>query len=159
MMGGIATDLDGMSNTPGLYACGEAAHTGVHGANRLASNSMLECLVFGRRAAAHINAAGRRAEGQAALPEVPERKKSALCPADIKEHIRAVMSRDGWVVRNKAGLARGLSEIEEILSGFDDVTLDSKGLAEAYNMALVSQQILTAAQKREKSVGAHYRED
>jgi L-aspartate oxidase len=55
MMGGIGTDLDGCTGIKGLYACGEAAHTGVHGANRLASNSMLECLVFGRRAARHIS--------------------------------------------------------------------------------------------------------
>jgi len=55
LMGGIETDIDGCTNIKGLYACGEAANTGVHGANRLASNSMLECLVFGRRCAHHIN--------------------------------------------------------------------------------------------------------
>ena len=54
-MGGIKTDLDGKTNIPGLYACGETASTGIHGANRLASNSVLECLVFGRRCALHIN--------------------------------------------------------------------------------------------------------
>lgn len=55
LMGGIKTDLNGKTAVPGLYACGEAAYTGVHGANRLASNSLLECLVFGRRCAQHIN--------------------------------------------------------------------------------------------------------
>jgi len=58
-MGGITTDLYGRTDVPGLYACGEAANTGVHGANRLASNSLLECLVFGRRCAQHIGGALR----------------------------------------------------------------------------------------------------
>lgn len=60
LIGGIQTDLDARTSVDGLYACGEAASTGVHGANRLALNSMLECLVFGRRAATHIN--GRLAD-------------------------------------------------------------------------------------------------
>jgi L-aspartate oxidase len=73
MMGGIATNLYGMTNIVGLFACGEAARTGVHGANRLASNSMLECLVFGRRAAEHINTLGRKVPELTELPkDVPE---------------------------------------------------------------------------------------
>ena len=159
MMGGIATDTNGMTNIPGLYACGEAAHTGVHGANRLASNSMLECLVFGRRSAQNISRIGRRSVKQAVFPDIPERQSCGLCPNEVKERIRAIMSRDGWVVRTKAGLTSGLSEIEEILLGFELVRLDSKGLVEAYNMALVSRQILTAALARKESVGGHYRLD
>ena len=69
LMGGIETDEHSATSIKGLYACGEAANTGVHGANRLASNSMLECLVFGRRAAEHINMCNVRSEGKAAKGE------------------------------------------------------------------------------------------
>ena len=98
IMGGIKTDLNGMTNIPGLYACGEAAHTGVHGANRLASNSMLECLVFGRRAARHIseNQPNRRVD----VPVVPQPEgavqERSLNALEIKQSIREVMNRDGW---------------------------------------------------------------
>ena len=68
MMGGIKTNLDAMTNMDGLYACGEVASTGIHGANRLASNSVLECLVFARRAARHINKMGRRMQNTS-LPD------------------------------------------------------------------------------------------
>ncbi len=159
MMGGIDTNLDAMTNIPGLYACGEAAHTGVHGANRLASNSMLECLVFGRRAARHISGAACRKVGEILVPVVREAAASDLYPNEVKDQIRAIMNRDGWVVRSKLGLERGRSEMGGILCLLDTIRLDSKGITEAYNMALISHRILTAALLRVGSVGAHYREN
>lgn len=160
IMGGIATDLNGQSSVPGLYACGEAAHTGVHGANRLASNSMLECLVFGRRAAQHIS-------GHPILCQQETRAFSGFrVPTAIhtdavrtKERIRDLMSRDGWVIRHKADLESGLAELREIRSELESSVLDSKERMEAFNMATVAVEILSAALRREQSVGAHYRED
>ncbi len=63
------------------------------------------------------------------------------------------------MVRNRDGLKKGLAETGEIISGFDDIRLDSKSMVEAYNMSIISQKILSAALSREESVGAHYRQD
>jgi L-aspartate oxidase len=98
-MGGIVTDLDGLTEMPGLYAAGECACTGVHGANRLASNSMLECLVFGRRAA--LAAAGE--------PVLPRRLDPAPRPVTgppVTDELRKAMWSDAGLVRDAAGLER-----------------------------------------------------
>lgn len=106
-IGGIVTDLDGRTAVPGLYAAGECAATGVHGANRLASNSLAECLVFGRRAAlAALEDAGRPAQqprgapGTATRAEAPE---PVAPPPDAE--VRAAVWRQAGLVRDPAGLA------------------------------------------------------
>ena len=161
MMGGIATDLNGMTSIQGLYASGEAASTGVHGANRLASNSMLECLVFGRRAARHISET--QADKKQVIPELPQPPESGdghtADAVKLKQRIREIMSRDCWVIRNKADLTNGLKEMKDIKQNLESAVLDSKELMETLNMATISVEILNAALQREKSVGAHYRED
>ena len=97
-MGGVVTDLDGSTEVPGLYAAGECACTGVHGANRLASNSMLECLVFGRRAAL------------AALDETrPESRTTDMAAADdapVTPELREALWEDAGLIRNAAALSR-----------------------------------------------------
>jgi L-aspartate oxidase len=98
-MGGIVTDLDGRTDVSGLYAAGECACTGVHGANRLASNSLLECLVFGRRAAL---AALRE-------PELPDRLSTPSEPAPlppVTPELRRALWEHAGLVRDAAGLAR-----------------------------------------------------
>ena len=97
-MGGIVTDLEGRTELPGLYAAGECACTGVHGANRLASNSLLECLVFGRRAAL------------AALSE-PDRRPgwpppTAAAGRAVTPELRRALWQDAGLVRDAAGLER-----------------------------------------------------
>lgn len=160
VMGGIDTDLDGMSNIPGLYACGEAAHTGVHGANRLASNSMLECLVFGRRAARRISRTiGQAPMGPLCLPESEQAPGARADTARHRRRIREIMSKNGGVIRDKQGLSRGLREMLEIRDELEGCALFGKNDMETYNMACVSCEILSAALERETSVGAHYRED
>lgn len=160
MMGGIATDLNGMTDIHGLYACGEAAHTGVHGANRLASNSMLECLVFGRRAARHICQVQTKAALKIPALPVPDAVSGTAPDADkLKGRIRSIMSRDGWVIRDKQGLTRGLAQIRDILAVLENSALPDKAHMECLNMAAVSERILSAALAREESVGAHFRKD
>ncbi len=90
------------TNLGGLYAVGEAAYTGVHGANRLASNSMLECLVFGRRAAEDINRTldGNPEAGGPVLPELPERPASGLDYAAVRREIKELMNKYGYVSRS-----------------------------------------------------------
>ncbi len=98
-VGGIVTDLDGRSELSGLYAAGECAATGVHGANRLASNSLLECLVFGRRAAL---AAASEGALPASLPAPP----SAPPPDTVTPELRSALWDDAGLVRDAAGLER-----------------------------------------------------
>ncbi len=95
-MGGIVADLDGRTELPRLYAAGECACTGVHGANRLASNSLLECLVFGRRAAL----AALTEQQPPALPPAPEPAR----PAPVTAELRAALWRCAGLVRDAGGL-------------------------------------------------------
>lgn len=161
LIGGIQTNLHAKTNVEGLYACGEAASTGVHGANRLASNSMLECLVFGRRAAEHINA--RLAEPKEASPS----KLSTLSPRPeverdfdaLRSEIQQLMNDYCFVCRNEAGMKKALERISEIKSELENSFFPGKAYIETLNIATIAVSILCAAITRNKSVGAHYRED
>lgn len=162
LIGGIETNLDAESCVPGLFICGEAASTGVHGANRLASNSMLECLVFGRRAAEKIN---RRITGSAErsiLSKTPEADMRPPCEADLLElrhEIQQLMNDSGSVIRTKAGMEKALSRISEIIMMLETTFAPGREYIELLNIASIASAILRAALARDKSVGAHYRED
>jgi L-aspartate oxidase len=160
-MGGIQTDTDGQTNISGLYACGEAACTGVHGANRLASNSLLECLVFGRRCAHHINSS------VVVSPQIRNCNfQKSLCQGHDKvdfdayrEEIRALTTKACGIIRNGKDLAEAyarMGEIYEILSGAELKTQESM---ETLNLCQIGLAILQACIQRKKSVGAHYRSD
>src|SRR6476469_3451646 len=104
--GGVATDLHGRSSVPGLYACGEVACSGVHGANRLASNSLLEGLVFSRRIAAHL------ATSLPARQEpVPDLRPVGLLPGSLRGRLQHVTTERAGVLRSRAGLAEGAAEL------------------------------------------------
>jgi L-aspartate oxidase len=141
-MGGILTDAQGRSTLTGLYAAGECASTGVHGANRLASNSLLEAAVFGARA-------GRAAaaETDPATPPLPARASSTL-PEEALQRLRGAMSRHAGVVRDAVGLARLLGEIEALEA------------LHARAPALTAARLVAAcALARTESRGAHFRTD
>ena len=162
MIGGVKTDLYARTAVPGLYAVGEAASTGVHGANRLASNSMLECLVFGRRAAVDINdRLSLSVARDFPLPEFPEPETGAGTPdyAAIVHEIQTLMSTYGFVVRSTAGMETALGRIRELQKQLTPAQPRSRELSEAINIAAVAESILTAALARKESVGAHYRVD
>ena len=161
MMGGIKTDLDGKTNIEGLYSCGESASTGVHGANRLASNSMLECLVFGRRAALHINSSYRRTavDPMPQIDSIPKRPRARYDLKDIQGRIQHLMSSYCYVIRNMAGLEFAYNEVSGILSKLEEVYDDSFEYLETLNIATVARAILDAARKRPESIGSHYVED
>ncbi|MDR3310684.1 MAG: L-aspartate oxidase, partial [Oscillospiraceae bacterium] len=157
-MGGIKTDLRARTNIPGLYACGEAAYSGVHGANRLASNSMLECLVFGRRAAEDVNSKPRAPQPAGAAPSVtalPERAAAAADLAGIRRKIQSVMTAEGYVVRTLSGLAAALGGLEAIKKELEAVFSPSQDYLETLNIATVACGILQGALARTRSVGAH----
>ena len=107
-MGGVATDSSGFTGVPGLWAVGECASTGVHGANRLASNSLLEGLVFGRRAAEALANAPQRALKPVAADPAPE------LPADALARLRTAMAMQAGVERDKAGLSRLIDLIDAL---------------------------------------------
>jgi L-aspartate oxidase len=137
-MGGIRTDLSGCATLRGLYAAGEAASTGVHGANRLASNSLLEALVFGKRAAAAMRHASD-------IKPAADRTSSAPSSHSIHEDVREITWRYAGIVRSAAGLNTGLKLLEKIQP--------------ESNLLTVSRIIHGCALAREESRGAHYRED
>jgi len=160
-MGGIETDLDGRTNLCGLFACGEAANTGVHGANRLASNSMLECLVFGRRAAQYINATLREKKPgmEISMNDIPIRPRARLDYGRLRDTVRQLMSGYCHVVRKMSGMEFALERVEPILSELISVCDDSNEYLETLNIALVAKAILEAALRRPESIGSHYIEE
>ena len=128
-MGGVVTDLDGRTDVPGLYAAGECACTGVHGANRLASNSLLECLVFGRRAALAA------LSDPAANGHVPGTVPVANDP-QVTPELQEEMWREAGLIRDAVGLARL-----------------------AASPHLLARLIAKCALAREESRGGHFRID
>jgi L-aspartate oxidase len=157
LMGGIRTDLHGATSQAGLYAAGECACTGVHGANRLASNSLLECLVFGRRAGA---AAARQIENE-------ELRIEKQLPITYRSPFSIFNSQLSWradladLMTAHAGLARsreGLTVALERLGKFPIQAGDAESITAA-NAALVACLIVAGALLREESRGAHFRTD
>ncbi|NLW65153.1 MAG: FAD-binding protein, partial [Clostridiales bacterium] len=161
LIGGIQTDLEAQTSVDGLFACGEAASTGVHGANRLASNSMLECLVFGRRAADRINSrlAGTGEIKKSALPELDPRPVSERDFTALRHEIQSLMNEHCFVVRNEKGMLEAQARILEIIDLLEHSFYPGRAYIETYNIAAISRDILEAAINRRESVGAHYRED
>ena len=161
LMGGIETDVNGCTNIKGFYACGEAANTGVHGANRLASNSMLECLVFGRRTALRINQSfsSNAFSDVTKIDDLPSRQHSTLNYSQLRKEVQTLMSEHCYVIRNTEGLKVALERISAILSTLENVYDDHNDYLEALNIATVSKAIVQAALRRPKSVGSHYLED
>lgn len=159
LMGGIRTDLDGATNIGGLYAAGECACTGVHGANRLASNSLLECLVFGRRAgaAALDNAAPYTAAQPLPLPDLPlgDAQPPAL-NANWREDLATLMRRHAGPRRSTAGLEAALQQLEKFPL---QATQPDSAAITAANAALSARLVLVSAWLRKESRGAHFRSD
>ena len=163
MIGGIVTDLDARTTLPGLYCCGECSSTGLHGANRLASNSLIEALVFGRIAG---DGAGREAAartvpaGPADLRRMtPPSPRTGLDLADITNSLRSLMWRNVGIERHGDRL-RETVEIIEFWGRFVlDKVLDTPVGWEVQNMLTAGRLIAVAASDREESRGAHFRED
>jgi L-aspartate oxidase len=161
LMGGIRTDLSGRTMVKGLYAAGEAACTGVHGANRLASNSLLEGLVFGARAAQAIL--------QDSLPlHSVETQTINLNPPDLARieaavtALRSLMWQDAGLLRDRQSLEDGLAKHREIVEELSQISRPRQGsrpLYEARALASIAHVILLAALARTESRGAHFRND
>jgi L-aspartate oxidase len=154
VMGGIATDLCGRASLPGLYAAGEAAGTGVHGANRLASNSLLEGLVFGARAAAAM------LQDELPLPRTPSNGADAGAPAaDLPP--TAEIQENAWTCLGLEREASGLARFLAFVAPFHGRTVEPADRAEAErrNLLDVAWAMAVCARFREESRGGHFRTD
>lgn len=154
-MGGIRTDLHGRSTIPGLYAAGEVTCTGVHGANRLASNSLLEGLVFGARAGAAIvedTSEFKSTEIEREIkPVAPTPEESLGVTTAVKKRVKRVMWERVGILRDRDSLVRALSEFEQI---------ETAHLSTASrNFVTLAKLIAAAALWREESRGGHFRTD
>lgn len=156
-MGGVHTDLAGRTTIARLYAAGEVACTGVHGANRLASNSLLEGLVFGARA----GAAMREFAGSAvAHSPIPDRGDPVPLPANSVFDLRRLAWRRAGIERSAESLEEGLHELERLSPLFPPGVMRSNRQGfEADNINLLVSLIIRSALAREESRGAHYRSD
>lgn len=153
-MGGIWTDAQGQSSLPGLYACGEVAATGLHGANRLASNSLLEAVVFAARIAQHIRSTASNGHlPDIALPPAILDGPGALAPHDPVQRLRAIMADHVGVDRTGAGLRAALAEIAALEAAHAPAS------RAFLNMTHAATLIAAAALTREESRGGHYRSD
>lgn len=157
--GGLKTDVDGRTSIPGLFAFGEAACTGVHGANRLASNSLLESLVFSSRA---TEAARAYAEGKSIdYTNTKQMKLTEERLYEIRTALKSVMWRNAGIIRNEEELQSALEKINELGRKLREAAGEgiNADIIEIKNMLLVSKLIVRAALARKESRGGHYRSD
>ncbi|MEU0797921.1 L-aspartate oxidase [Amycolatopsis sp. NPDC005961] len=152
--GGVVTTVDGRSSVPGLYAAGEVARTGLHGANRLASNSLLEGLVVGQRVAEAV--AADLAAGLLADPSRGRLPSWTTAPAASRDSLQRVMSRYAAIGRDADGLAAAVSVLD--LSA-QDSPLWTHAAVEDAALTVVAQALLAAAVRRTESRGCHVRTD
>ena len=162
--GGVLTDLSGRTDLPGLYAVGEVACTGLHGANRLASNSLLECMVFARAAAQHIAQAPR-----VQIPALPRWDDSRVTDADesvVISHNWDELRRFMWdyvgIVRTNKRLERAAHRIALLWAEIDEFYAHfhiTRDLLELRNLVQVAELIVRSAQLRRESRGLHYSRD
>lgn len=156
-VGGIRTDLAGRSSVPGLYVAGEAASTGVHGANRMAGNSLSETLVFGARAAATLAHELPGSHGRmGAEPQVVEQPGIDVGPA--RTHLRERMWADAGPSRDGAGLATLAKQLRELASQLGPPTLDP-AVVELHHAVRAAALIVRGARLRTESRGGHRRTD
>ncbi len=159
MMGGVQTDLWGSTNIKGLFCCGESACTGVHGANRLASNSTLECLVFGHHCAATI---AQQFKDNIPAMELPAQEEMPEIEINAEENIiklKGIMVKYCGIMRDGEKLQSGLSQVQAMLKTLHHARLRTIREIELYNMASTANEILLSAISRCVSVGSHFRTD
>ncbi|MEW6471710.1 MAG: FAD-dependent oxidoreductase [Actinomycetota bacterium] len=180
--GGVVTDIDGAGSLPGLWACGEVACTGIHGANRLASNSLLEGLVFGHRVGTAIAAGRSGPEPTGAMRGIPldtgstppapsssnwrsisadgAEKERQLEVAALRDRLQRDMTTFAGVLRDRPGLEQAAKAVESVAAaGADAGDADRRDVAELRSLLAVGRVVVTAALERRESRGCHHRLD
>jgi L-aspartate oxidase len=162
MMGGVKTDLSGESSIGRLFACGEVSSTGVHGANRLASNSLSEAIVFGRRIVDRIQSLPPLAPIQTTIPASTSfrrgRQEEQKPVSERRLRLQKMMVRQVGLRRNGANLQGAMEKLQQELQFFDQ-KFTHKEEMEYANLLTCAWLVTTGALHREESRGAHYRED
>jgi len=179
IMGGVKTDIDGATSIPGLYAAGECACVSVHGGNRLGANSLLDTLIFGRRAGEHAAARaqgmsmpavapGRLSEEQAMMDAIIARERTGRRVSEIKHELGETMNRYCAVFRDEAGLRAGLEIVRRLKEEAGSAYIDDRGTVfnqdvlgaiELGYMLDCAESMVMAAIERKESRGAQYRTD
>lgn len=163
--GGVLTDLAGHTDLPGLLAIGEVACTGLHGANRLASNSLLECLVFARAAVDHVLAEALPAKRPDTTPDRVSPPPEPALEADaatLRQQLRALMSAQVGIVRSDASLqaaAEALAPLQAASERLWALGRPSRALLELRNLSQVATLMVRSARQRQESRGLHYSTD
>jgi len=156
--GGVSTDLAGRTTVPGLYAAGEVASTGVHGANRLASNSLLEAIVFAFAAAESLDASERMSDGGESI------RRRSVAEADavrIRRSLQKTMTDHVFIVRRTAGLEQArhrIAALREEYGQLPEAPFSSYSL-ETENLLIAATYVVDGALARRKNVGLHYNAD
>ncbi len=161
-MGGIRTDVFGRTNISGFYACGEVACTGIHGANRLASNSLLEGLVFGSKIGKEVNAIlerHKKVKRKLSISYNKERIRTNVDKDTLKKEIQWTMTEYVGIERDEKGLLKAKAKIENIVRQIDALENECVKDFEIQNIAQLSKLIIESALERKESRGAHYRSD
>ena len=164
--GGVTVDLNGLTDLPNLYAIGEVSSTGLHGANRLASNSLLECLVFAKRCSEHIKGEGISQVDPGFIPHWDESKvidsQESIVIAHNWEELRRFMWDYVGIVRTDKRLNQAMHRItllkEEIRDFYGHYKI-SNDLIELRNLVAVAELIVSSDLKRKESRGLHYNTD
>lgn len=158
-MGGIKTDAQGKTGIDNLYACGEVACTGIHGANRLASNSLLEGLVFGYRIAREVNMAKTIDKPPLSLHRGENWGSFKRPRSEYEKEIKRIMTKYAGIIRNGENLEKANSRLGAMLNELSDSRCRSVAQCQVVNMATVARLVVSSAIKRTESRGAHYRSD
>ena len=149
-------DENGHTSMDNLYAVGECAYTGVHGANRLASNSLLECIVFGNRIAEDIHQYGTFAKLDVVLPDLVFTHKKYNFK-DIRVEIRDVMTKYVFIVRTEENLLLAKKLLTKHYNNLKKIQIFSRYYYETINMVTVALLVIDQALARKESVGCHFR--
>ena len=159
--GGVKTDIHGQTSIPGLFAAGEVARTGVHGANRLASNSLLEAMVFAKSASEILTAGDNKVE----LPEAIDLPAWKCIPeADsvrIRRSLQNIMMKEAAIVRTNDGLLKAQKEIEKLFKEYERLPRApfSTHPLETWNLLIAAKYVVNGAIKRTENIGLHYNSD
>lgn len=162
MVGGVKTDADGRTNLPGLYCCGEVACTGLHGANRLASNSLLEALVFGRICGDNVCRDIKNGIRPAMFPmnyQIELSERTRLDVPDVTNSLKALMWRNVGLTREESHLTEALEIIDFWQRYVMDKVFDNPEQWQCQNMLTICRLVTLSALQRTESRGVHFRTD
>lgn len=161
-MGGVKADVFGRTNISGFFACGEVACSGIHGANRLASNSLLEGLVFGHKIGDEVNKVLSSSESfdkNFHIKYENKRIKKQFDKKELRRNLQNIMTGYVGIIREQSGMLKAKTIVDEYINLINDMENSSIEDFEIQNMVLLAKLVIEAAIEREESRGAHYRAD